>query len=136
MAAHAFNPSTGDVEAGRSLTVSSRPANPTESVPRQTGLLRETLSRRTKNKVVDHHLPWIPQFGSNVHSNCVTVIQVATDRFCYPGLPYSLGARVCDLRYRCLQDSKITYYSNPNTLATLPDSEISQERDSVSSFRS
>ena len=45
---HAFNPSTGEAEAGGFL--SSRPAWFTEWVPGQPGLHRETLSRKTKNK--------------------------------------------------------------------------------------
>jgi hypothetical protein len=46
--AHAFNPGTWEVEAGRFL--SSRPAWSTERVPGQPGLHKETLSRKTKNK--------------------------------------------------------------------------------------
>ena len=48
MVAQAFNPSTWEAEAGKFL--SSRPAWSTESVPRQPGLRRETLSRKTKKK--------------------------------------------------------------------------------------
>ena len=44
----AFNPSTWEAEAGRLL--SSRPAYSTEQVPGQSGLHRETLSWKTKNK--------------------------------------------------------------------------------------
>jgi hypothetical protein len=47
---HAFNPSTWEAEAGRSL--SSRPAWSTEWVPGQPGLHRETLSRKTKKKKI------------------------------------------------------------------------------------
>jgi hypothetical protein len=43
---HAFNPSTWEAEAGGFL--SSRPAWSTEWVPGQPGLLRETLSQKTK----------------------------------------------------------------------------------------
>ena len=46
--AHTFNPSTWEAEAGRFL--SSRPASPTEWVPGQPGLHRETLSQKTKKK--------------------------------------------------------------------------------------
>jgi hypothetical protein len=46
--AHAFNPSTGEAEAGRFLSL--RPAWSTEWVPGQPGLHRETLSRKNKNK--------------------------------------------------------------------------------------
>jgi hypothetical protein len=46
--AHAFNPNTWEVEAGRFL--SSRPAWSTKWVPGQPGLHRETLSRKTKKK--------------------------------------------------------------------------------------
>jgi hypothetical protein len=48
MVAHAFNPSTPEAEAGGFL--SSRPAWSTEWVPGQTGLYRETVSWKTKNK--------------------------------------------------------------------------------------
>jgi hypothetical protein len=43
---HNFNPSTGEVEAGRSL--SSRPAWSIEQVPGQPRLHRKTLSPKTK----------------------------------------------------------------------------------------
>jgi hypothetical protein len=46
--AHAFNPSTREVEAGRFL--SSRPAWSTKRVPGQPGLHRETLSQKTNKK--------------------------------------------------------------------------------------
>jgi hypothetical protein len=46
--AHAFNPSTGEAEAGGFL--SSRPAWSTKWVPGQPGLHRETLSQKTKQK--------------------------------------------------------------------------------------
>jgi hypothetical protein len=46
--AHAFNPSTPEVEAGRFL--SSRPAWSIKWVPGQPGLYRETLSQKTKQK--------------------------------------------------------------------------------------
>jgi len=45
---HAFNPSTGEAEAGGFL--SSRPAWSTKWVPGQPGLHRETLSQKTKKK--------------------------------------------------------------------------------------
>jgi hypothetical protein len=48
MVAHAFNPSTWEAEAGGFL--SSRPAWSTKWVPGQSGLHRETLSRKTKKK--------------------------------------------------------------------------------------
>ena len=48
MVAHAFIPSIWEAEAGGFL--SSRPAWSTEWVPRQPGLHRETLSRKTKNQ--------------------------------------------------------------------------------------
>jgi hypothetical protein len=48
MVAHAFNPSTGEAEAGGFL--SSRLAWATERVPGQPGLYRETLSQKTKTK--------------------------------------------------------------------------------------
>jgi hypothetical protein len=44
----AFNPSTREAEAGRSL--SSRPAWPTELVPGQPGLQRNSVSKKKKNK--------------------------------------------------------------------------------------
>jgi hypothetical protein len=50
--AHAFNPSTLEAEAGRSL--SSRPAWSTEWVSGQPGLHRETLSLKT-NKQTNKH---------------------------------------------------------------------------------
>jgi hypothetical protein len=46
--AHAFNPGTWEAEAGGFLN--SRPAWSTELVPGQSGLHRETLSRKTKTK--------------------------------------------------------------------------------------
>jgi hypothetical protein len=46
--AHAFNPSTGEAEAGGFLR--SRPAWSTEWVPGQPGLCRETLSWKSKGK--------------------------------------------------------------------------------------
>jgi hypothetical protein len=46
--AHAFNPSTWEAEAGGFLSL--RPAWSTKWVPGQTGLYRETLSRKTKKK--------------------------------------------------------------------------------------
>jgi hypothetical protein len=48
VAAHAFNPSTREAEAGGFL--SSRPAWSTEWFPGQPGLHRETLSRKKQNK--------------------------------------------------------------------------------------
>jgi hypothetical protein len=48
VAAHTFNPSTREAEAGGFL--SSRPAWSTEWVPGQSGLHRETLSRKIKTK--------------------------------------------------------------------------------------
>jgi hypothetical protein len=45
---HAFNPSTREAKAGGFL--SSRPAWPTNLVPRQPGLYRETLSQKNKTK--------------------------------------------------------------------------------------
>ena len=48
MVAHALIPSIWEAEAGGFL--SSRPAWSTEWVPRQPGLHRETLSRKTKNQ--------------------------------------------------------------------------------------
>jgi hypothetical protein len=47
-AAHAFNPSTWEAEAGEFL--SSRPAWTTKWVPGQPGLYRETLSKKKKKK--------------------------------------------------------------------------------------
>jgi hypothetical protein len=47
--AHAFNPRTWEAEVGGFL--SSRPAWSTEGVPGQSGLNRETLSRKNKKKV-------------------------------------------------------------------------------------
>jgi hypothetical protein len=46
--AHAFNPSTGEAEAGEFL--SSRPAWSTKWVPGQPELYRETLSWKTKKE--------------------------------------------------------------------------------------
>jgi hypothetical protein len=46
--AHAFNPSTGEAEAGGFL--SSRPAWSSKWVPGQRGLYRETLSKNKQNK--------------------------------------------------------------------------------------
>jgi hypothetical protein len=46
--AHAFNPSTQEAEAGRSMSL--RPAWSTELVPGQPGLHRETLSKTAKRK--------------------------------------------------------------------------------------
>jgi hypothetical protein len=46
MVAHAFNSSTQEAEAGRSL--SSRPTWSTQRVPDQPGLYRETLSQKAK----------------------------------------------------------------------------------------
>jgi hypothetical protein len=46
MVAHTFNPSTREAEAGRFL--SSRPAWSTKWVPGQSGLYRETMSRKIK----------------------------------------------------------------------------------------
>jgi hypothetical protein len=48
VAAHACDPSTGEAEAGRFLSL--RPAWSTEWVPGQPGLHRETLPRKTKTK--------------------------------------------------------------------------------------
>jgi DNA segregation ATPase FtsK/SpoIIIE-like protein len=48
VAAHPFNPSTREAEAGRFL--SSRPAWSTERVLGQPGLYRETLSQKNKTK--------------------------------------------------------------------------------------
>ena len=45
---HAFNPSTRETEAGGSLSL--RPPWPTERVPRQPELHRETLSLETNKK--------------------------------------------------------------------------------------
>lgn len=44
MVEHVFNPSTCDVEAGRSLEVQSQAGLYCYLVPGQTGLYRETLS--------------------------------------------------------------------------------------------
>jgi hypothetical protein len=46
--AHAFNPSTWEAEEGGFL--SSRPAWSTKWIPRQLGLHRETLSRKTNKQ--------------------------------------------------------------------------------------
>ena len=46
MVAHAFNPSTQEVEVGRS--VSSKPAWSIERIPGEPGLHRETLSQTNK----------------------------------------------------------------------------------------
>ena len=46
--AHAFNPSSWEAEAGRSLSV--RPAWSTEKVPGQPGPHRETLYQKTTTK--------------------------------------------------------------------------------------
>jgi hypothetical protein len=59
--AHAFNPSTGEAEAGRFL--SSRPAWSTEWVPGQPGLYRETLSQNKQtNKQTNKQkeFKWLP----------------------------------------------------------------------------
>jgi hypothetical protein len=48
MVANAFNLSTWEAEAGRSL--SSRPAWSTEQVPGQPGLHKETMHQKTKTK--------------------------------------------------------------------------------------
>ena len=51
LVAHAFKPTTWKAEAGSKLRfLSLRPAWSTESVPRQPGLHRETLSRKKKKK--------------------------------------------------------------------------------------
>jgi hypothetical protein len=46
--AHSFNPSTGEAEAGGSL--SSRPGCCTNQVPGQPGVCRETLSQKKNSK--------------------------------------------------------------------------------------
>ena len=49
MAAHAFNPSTQEAEAGRSLS-SLKPRWSTQQVSGQPGLHRETLSQKQKEQ--------------------------------------------------------------------------------------
>jgi hypothetical protein len=54
--AHAFNPSPREAEAGGFL--SSRPAWSTKWVPGQSGLYRETLSRKTKTNQPNKQRGW------------------------------------------------------------------------------
>jgi hypothetical protein len=57
MVAHTFNISTWEAEAEAGGFLSSRPAWSTEWVPRQPGLHRETLSRKTKTKQTKNNQP-------------------------------------------------------------------------------
>jgi hypothetical protein len=59
---HAFNSSTREAEAGRFL--SSRPAWSTKWVPGQPGLHRETLTWKTKNKQNKKNLIQFPSHNS------------------------------------------------------------------------
>lgn len=72
MVAHAFDPSTGEAEAGVSL--SSRPAWSTEPVP---GVMRPSLKRERKNKSRDNSA----QLAIIVISYCMVMFNLEAVNF-------------------------------------------------------